>query len=167
MQLCEYFKLPLRNIQKPKGENTMTDNKKTERNVAIVIHVCIWTYIFAFPLLYGRREDSVDWLSYFQRLYFPISSCLVFYVNYFYFVPHLLLDEQRKMMRFLLLNVALICLLLFSREIYAQLLPPPEMVNERKMHIHPSFWPWLLFHFRGFLSLASLAEEATAHKSPY
>ena len=55
MQLCEYFKLPLRNIQKPKGENIMTDNKKTERNVAIVIHVCIWTYIFAFPLLYGRR----------------------------------------------------------------------------------------------------------------
>lgn len=85
MQLCEYFKLPLRNIQKPKGENIMTDNKKTERNVAIVIHVCIWTYIFAFPLLYGRREDSVDWLSYFQRLYFPISSCLVFYANYFYF----------------------------------------------------------------------------------
>lgn len=157
MQLCEYFKLPLRNIQEPKGENTMTDNKKTERTVAIVIHVCIWTYIFAFPLLYGRREESIDWLFYFQRLYFPISSCLVFYVNYFYFVPHLLLDEQRKMMRFLLLNVALICLLLFSREIYAQLLPPPEMVIERKMHIHPSFWPWLLFHFRGFLSLAFLA----------
>lgn len=110
----------------------MTDNKKTERTVAIVIHVCIWTYIFAFPLLYGRREESIDWLFYFQRLYFPISSCLVFYVNYFYFVPHLLLDEQRKMMRFLLLNVALICLLLFSREIYAQLLPPPEVVNERK-----------------------------------
>ena len=92
MQLCEYFKLPLRNIQKPKGENIMTANKKTERNVAIVIHVCIWTYIFAFPLLYGRREDSVDWLSYFQRLYFPISSCLVFYANYFYFVPRRLLD---------------------------------------------------------------------------
>lgn len=157
MQLCEYFKLPLRSIQKPKGGDTMIDNKKTERNVAIVIHVCIWTYIFAFPLLYGRREDSVDWLSYFQRLFFPISSCLVFYVNYFYFVPRLLLSKQRKLLRFLLLNVALICLLLFSREIYAQLLPPPEVIHERRKHPSPTLWPWLLFHFRGFLSLAFLA----------
>ena len=162
MQLCEYFKLPLRNIQKPKGENIMTDNKKTERNVAIVIHVCIWTYIFAFPLLYGRREDSVDWLSYFQRLYFPISSCLVFYANYFYFVPRLLLDERKRVLRFVLLNIVLISLLLFSRELYVQLLPPPKAADGGKVHLCPPFWAWMLFHFRSFLSLAFLAFMAVA-----
>lgn len=156
MHLCKFFRLPLR-IENAEEKMTMNDNKKTERTVAIIIHVCIWTYIFAFPLLYGRRGESIDWLSYFQRLYFPISSCLIFYINYFKFVPRLLLSNQRKKMRFLLLNIMLICLLLYSRELYAQMMPPPEILHERRAYIHPPFWPWMAFLLRGFLSLAFLA----------
>lgn len=65
-------------------------------------------------------------------------------------------------MRFVLLNIVLICLLLFSRELYVQLLPPPEVVYGRKVHLSPPFWAWMLFHIRSFLSLAFLAFMAVA-----
>lgn len=152
--ICKYFKLPLC-IHITTG-NIMTDNKKTERTVAIIIHVCIWSYIFASPLLFGRRGETIDWLSYFHRLCFSISSCLVFYVNYFCLVPRLLLIKQRKLSQFLLLNFFLMIAMLCGRDIYAQIFPPPGTFDTKGGFIRPPFWPWMAFMCRCFFSLVFL-----------
>ncbi len=67
-----------------------------------------------------RRGDEIDWPQYFRRLYFPLTSCLLFYVNYLVLVPRLLLREKHYR-RFILCNVAFILFLLASQEFYTML----------------------------------------------
>ena len=133
-----------------------------EQTVGIIVHVCIWTYIFSSPLLNVRRGEPIDWGSYLQRLYFPISMCVVFYINYFYLIPHLLFGNKRYR-RFVVLNVVLIIALMLSRDLYVALMPPPEMLPDvhrpidEAEHEEPSFLMRCLFYLRNFVSQAFLA----------
>ncbi len=137
----------------------MNSKGKFERNVEILIHICVWVYIFVSPLLIHRRNETVDWISYFQRLYFPLSSCLVFYLNYFYLVPRLVLRKKYK--TFVLYNVLLIVLLQASQAFYVTLLPPHELprrvVRRVVMHDGPSTFLRFYFMVRNFISFAFLA----------
>lgn len=156
---------------------TATPSKgNVERNVEIIVHVCVWIYIFASPLLTRRRDESIEWLSYFQRLYFPLTSCLVFYVNYFYLIPRLVL-KSKKYKSYVLYNILLICALLMSWELYNALLPPimeapaskvaTEVTNAvRRVTAPPPPQPpvyvRLMFVLRNFGSLAFLSFLALA-----
>lgn len=149
------------------SEKVLMGKKETlERNVALAIHLCIWIYIFVSPLLQGRWGEPIDWSTYFRRLYFPVSSCVVFYVNYFYLVPHFILDSKQTR-KFVVYNVLLIVLLMVSREFYVSVIPPVEKgaaFGKRfmKHHAEPPAWFWWFFMLRNFISLASLTLLALA-----
>lgn len=147
---------------------SMDKKGKFERGVEIAIHCCVWVYIFLSPILFERREQEVDWATYFQRLYFPLSSCLVFYVNYFYLAPKFILKSKR-IKSFILYNVLLLVLLMVSRDLYVMLFPPIEIVRHRHRPIpepdefHRVFFQ-VLFFVRSFVSLAFIAFLGTVVK---
>ncbi len=140
---------------------------RIDKTVELIVHVCVWGYIFASPLLVHKRGESIDWIGYVQRLYFPFTSCVLFYVNYFYLVPRLVL-ERKRYWRFVLYNVLFILLLLLSQDIYASLLPPPEMPRRFSRRFLFSDWHGrsmifrLAFMMRNFLSMGFMAFVALA-----
>ena len=69
----------------------------SERLIEAAIHACIWIYIFVSPLLMHRPNESFEWGSYLQRLYFPLSSCAVFYLNYFWLIPRYFIEKRYRM----------------------------------------------------------------------
>lgn len=137
----------------------MDKKGKFERTVEIIIHICIWTYIFASPLLMRRWGEEVDWVTYFQRLYFPLSSCMIFYINYFYLVPRFILKDRRTK-AFIVTNIVLILAFMASRDLYVTLLPPIEMRHhphrDRPMHEWMPMFFETIFFLRNFISMAFL-----------
>lgn len=102
----------------------MIDKNKLERTVAIAAHLLIWAYVFASPLLFRRGDKPIDWDNYVWTLYFPVSSCIIFYVNYLYLVPRFL--QAKRYRQFVFYNVLLLAFFTFSRELYVQQFPPPS-----------------------------------------
>jgi len=142
---------------------------RTERMVEAAIHACIWIYIFVSPLLMHRPSETFEWVSYLQRLYFPLSSCAVFYLNYFWLIPRYFIEKRYRI--FVLLNIIAIVLLLYSRDLYAMLLPLHEWQSirpRRRMRMHaeggPSAWFRSLYYLRSFISMAFIAFIAVAVK---
>ncbi len=146
----------------------MDKKGRLEYNVEITIHICFWAYIFVSPLIFVRGGEEIDWGRYFQRLYFPLSSCAVFYLNYFYFIPRYVLHNKRYG-HFALYNILLIVVLMLSRDYYVTLLPPiePEMGSRphRRPNVDDHHWFFqAMFVLRNFLSLAFLVFLATVVK---
>lgn len=78
----------------------------------IIIHVGCWMLIFGFPLVlmeYATKWTNVDYL---RHLRMPLAFGIVFYVNYLWLVPRLLLKQRDKIFRgwkfFLLYNFFLL-----------------------------------------------------------
>ena len=134
----------------------------SERLIEAAIHACIWIYIFVSPLLMHRPNESFEWGAYLQRLYFPLSSCAVFYLNYFWLIPRYFIEKRYRM--FVVLNLIAIVLLLYSRDLYAMLLPPHDgqaLRPRRRMRMYgdggPSVWFRSLYYLRSFVSMAFIA----------
>ncbi len=145
----------------------LADRRKFEHRVEMAIHLCIWIYIFASPLLMPRRGDEIDWPQYFRRLYFPLTSCLLFYANYLYLVPRYLLDGKHYR-RFAISNVLLILLLLASQEIYMLLTTEygAGRGGRRPGKFSPEdfFRMKAMFALRNFISLAFIVGVAITVK---
>ncbi len=141
----------------------LADRRKFERRVEIAIHLCIWIYIFASPLLMPRRGDEIDWAQYFRRLYFPLTSCLLFYANYLYLVPRYLLQDKHYR-RFAIYNILLIIFLLASQEVYMLLAndPPAERGGRHSAKFTPEKILKIkaMFALRNFISLAFIVGVA-------
>ncbi len=136
---------------------------RLERRAEVVIHVLIWAYVFASPLFFRRRGEQTDWLAYAQRLYFPVASCVVFYMNYLWLVPRFFVKKRYRM--FVLLNLVLILVATIGFGPYASLFPPVEKIRPRTNHFrpHPPGPPaplWMMTG-RNFLSLAFVVFLAT------
>lgn len=130
---------------------------RMERRVEIFIHVLIWAYVFASPLFFRWRTEPIDWLSYMRRLYFPMASCVVFYVNFLWLVPHFFVRKRYRM--FVLLNLVLVWAATVGFEPYNSLFPPVE--RPRPPHPHPSSALKWLMTGRNFISLAFVVFLAT------
>lgn len=111
----------------PSGKNSLI-----ERHTEIIIHICIWIYVFASPLVFRLGKDSIDWIRYLQQLYFPITSCVIFYLNYVWLVPKYALGKKHN--RFIVINLAIVILMIIGRDYYEALLPPSETMLRRLSH---------------------------------
>ena len=126
-----------------------------------VLHVLIWAYVFASPLFFRRRGEEINWLAYGPRLYFPLASCVVFYVNFLVLVPRLFV--RRRYGTFVLLNLLLLVVAVASFAPYAGLFPPPEHFHPRRMPRGPRpQWLFWVMAGRNFVSLAFVAFVAVA-----
>ena len=117
-----------------------------------VIHVLCWGLIMVFPLFFYHPNDSLnDSLRHYLRsISGPLGYMVVFYINYFLFIPKYLFTGKLK--RFLVLNAVTIFLVLavttwwwsFMGKIF-----PPDAAFP-KLHKGPPAW---LRYFQLFLML--------------
>lgn len=111
------------------------------RPVEILIHIISWGIVFGFPLFFSERNGSgINWGIYLRHSIVPLSFLIVFYINYLFLVPRILLCNQRK--RYILYNILLVCLLgamlqLWHTAAFINDLPKPDP--------HPGPPKWIFF----------------------
>lgn len=132
----------------------MGENKKIFQ---ILIHLIGWGIIFCFPLFFSSKE-GISWNWYLGYFFVPVAFMLVFYSNYFLFIDRLLF--RRKLIQFILLNVALIllvelCLDWWMNYHYA------HFIGEDSGHPHP---PKLMFVIRDYTLMILVAGLSVAIK---
>lgn len=116
------------------------------RSLETLIHLICWGLFFGFPLFFTQRNDgTINWEAFLHHCFVPASLFLIFYLNYFLFIPQILFREQTK--RFLLINLISIIILTFGLRYWSILhFPPPP--NNRIMP------PQYIFYLRDMASLA-------------
>lgn len=82
----------------------MGENKKA---LQVLIHLIVWGITFCFPLFFSSKE-GISWSWYLGYFFIPVAFMLVFYSNYFLLIEKLLF--RKKMLQFIVLNIALILL---------------------------------------------------------
>ena len=95
----------------------------------LVAHIVAWFFMFCTPFLFLDRDNtSLDWAKYLNRLSFPLSMFIVFYVNYLVLVPKVLLrkNTQRFFVCNLLLIVAACALIYFWKDLCPDPIRPPH-----------------------------------------
>ena len=120
----------------------------TPRPLVIMIHIISWGIVFGFPLFFSERGGGgINWDIYLRHSIVPLSFLIVFYVNYLFLVPSILLHNQRK--RYILYNVALVCLMGLLLHVW-QTIAFSSFVPKSGEHHGPPGW---LFFARDIVSL--------------
>lgn len=87
------------------------DDRHRHRVLEIMIHLMVWMVVFFFPqMIFVREEGFFSTFSHsLPLLIWPVCLAVVFYANYLWLVPRLLVN--RNFQRFAFLNVLLIVLI--------------------------------------------------------
>ena len=121
----------------------------------ILIHFLCWGMFFGFPLFFIQSADrTIDWNSFLIHTIVPTSFLIVFYTNYFLFIPHILFRDHIK--RFLFINFIFICFLSFLMRCWSNVLFPIE--NELNRPEPPQY----IFYLRDMTSLIFCAGLSVA-----
>lgn len=98
-------------------------SKKKEPRLSIVLHILVWSIILLLPYLSSGNSPR-ELSDYFKMGLPPLASAVIFYLNYFYFIPKLLFNRRTTL--FLAGNIALYVILIVIME------------NVRIKFFHPS-----------------------------
>lgn len=93
-------------------------------------------YVLASPVLLMGPSDSITLTEYLQRIVSPLFMCVVFYTNFFFFVPKLFL--QKRYWMFFALNVVLLFLITWLQNLYFGYLFEQWLAHgddERRRHV--------------------------------
>lgn len=129
-------------------------------NMEILVHLIVWIYLFATPILFMRPGDSFDVRYYLLRAFHPLLVCTVFYANYLWLVPRYL--KQGHYAAFAAFNVALIALATGLHHYSAQFFPDIPHRRHRRMHHAPEAWRQALFIARSAFTFAGSMGMAIA-----
>lgn len=135
-------------------------NNKTlfRGQMEIGVHLLVWIYLFASPLLFKRPGESIDLPHYAQRAFYPLLVCAVFYTNYLLLVPRYL--KNGRYWIFAGFNLALITLATGLQHYSFQLFPS---FSRHLRHRHaPSAWRIALFASRSAFTFAGVVCTAIA-----
>lgn len=117
----------------------------THRSLEILIHTICWGLFFAFPLFFTHNNDgTIDWRDFVFHCIVPASLCIIFYLNYFIFIPHILFREQTK--RFIFINLITILILTIGLHYWNNMDAPPP-------RDHRPMPPFYIFYLRDMASL--------------
>lgn len=105
-----------------KKERNMTKHIYTSSDglAAVGIHLLVSLYVVASPVLLMGPSDSITLTEYMQRIVSPLFMCVVFYSNFFCFVPKLFL--QKRYWQFFAINAALLLLIAYMHNLYINFL---------------------------------------------
>ena len=107
--------------------NSFTNKK--HRGLEIAIHLICWGLFFAFPLFMLQQPNgSINWKAFMHHCVMPSTVCIIFYLNYFLFIPRLLFKERNK--EFFIANMVAIFLLILGMNYYSTICFPPRMDNK-------------------------------------
>ena len=124
--------------------NSLTNKK--HRGLEIAIHLICWGLFFAFPLFMIQQPNgNINWTAFLHHCVMPSTLCIIFYLNYFLFIPHLLFKERDK--EFFTINLIAILLLIIGTNYYSSICFPPRMD-------HKQLPPRIIFILRDMISLA-------------
>ena len=100
-------------------------NETTSRPFEFIIHTICWGMFFGFSLFFTQRDNgTIDWNASLHHSLVPASFFVIFYINYFLYIPRILFRNHLK--QFLLLN--LLTILVFAvllRAWHGIYMPPP------------------------------------------
>lgn len=116
------------------------------RPLEILIHLISWGILFGFPAFFLERGGNANWGAYLHHTVVPFSLFIVFYVNYFLLIPRLLFRDRKQ--RYILGNIALVCLIGLSLHLWQSFNLPPDAPK----HTRPVPPGWIFF-VRDILSL--------------
>lgn len=124
------------------------------RTINLGINIALWIYVFTSPIIFRHNDAPASLENYLRDIVFPLTGCVVFYVNYFLLVPNLL--RHGWIWRFVGQNLTLIVLLvIFREEIFPVLFPLPRVAIEKP--VGDLFHQRWLMYIRSFLSLGFVA----------
>lgn len=96
-----------------------------------LIHLLAWTFLFGLPpMLMNHSDGQMENGELLRMIGPPFAMAMVFYVNYLWLVPHLLLDKKHEKIYVLINAVLCVSMLFFMHywfklgEAYFQLQPP-------------------------------------------
>lgn len=89
-------------------------NETTSRPFEFIIHTICWGMFFGFSLFFTQRDNgTIDWNAFLHHSLVPASFFVIFYINYFLYIPRILFRNHLK--QFLLLNLLTILLVSVSK----------------------------------------------------
>lgn len=101
------------------------DNRIKETFLPIFLHVGIWVFIFATPLLFSERV-GIQYIV--LRHWAPMFFALIlFYLNYFQLIPRLFFDKRQLM--FLIVNLGLIISFLLITDLILDFIKQGDLLN--------------------------------------
>ncbi|MGM9688021.1 MAG: sensor histidine kinase [Alloprevotella sp.] len=81
--------------------------KQVENIIEAIIHILVWLYVFASPLLFMWQHERIDWNHFGMMSLFNLFIAAVFYVNYCFLIPRFVL-RVRKVRCYILSNLLLL-----------------------------------------------------------
>lgn len=151
------------NIKEVRAAGVLQKKPRFELFIEVSMHIITWAYIFLSPMFFKHRGDSIDWARYIHGSLLPLATCIAFYLNYFLFIPRLLLTERKgKLKWFVLANVVLFVLYEMGMELQNILFPPPRPRLAEFEHI--VIIPRIFFVIRGFLTMLFAVGASVALK---
>lgn len=133
--------------------------KHTTIFVVVALNVVIWLYVILAPFLYHHGNHPMNEEHYLRDLVFPLTDCLLCYLNFYIFAPRYL--DHRRFYRFVITNVVAISVLVLVREFFFPMLfplPPEVTMRPEPEHMPPT---WMLY-VRSSFSLAFVSIASTA-----
>ena len=133
--------------------------KHTTIFVVVALNVVIWLYVILAPFLYHHGNHPMNEEHYLRDLVFPLTDCLLCYLNFYIFAPRYL--DHRRFYRFVITNVVAISVLVLVREFFFPMLfplPPEVTMRPEPEHMPPT---WMLY-VRSSFSLAFVSIVSTA-----
>ena len=133
---------------------------KRPQAVEVMVHILAWGIVFAFPIaMMSRGGLSVEWHDYMRSLLMVLAYAIVFYVNYFIFVPRFL--SQGRIKKMLAGNVALIVAMVLALHFGMEFLSHTLLPNRPP---HPMGPPKTIFMLRDIGSMILTAGLSAAIK---
>lgn len=128
-----------------------------QKPLELLIHVITWLLVFGFPLILTDRSNNINWEQYFRHCIAPLSFLIIFYLNYFCFVPRYLFNGNTR--RYFLYNFILMVIL------WTGIYGSQEIWIVRPPHIHPPHMvppPRWIFYTRDLIVMVFVAGLSTA-----
>jgi hypothetical protein len=88
-------------------------DRRNQRYLTLMLHILVWGIVVNLPLL-STDHAPASITEYFRGWIPPTASALIFYINYFYFIPRFLF--LKKTWQFVMVNIALYTITIFLLE---------------------------------------------------
>lgn len=123
------------------------NTRNNHRSLESIIHTICWGLFFGFPLFFTQHDNgTIDWPAFLHHSVVPASLFIIFYINYLLLIPKVLFRNHTG--RFLLMNMAIICIVAFGLRCWHNVSIPPPIPRP-----HPFMPPQYIFYLRDIISL--------------
>lgn len=130
------------------------------RPLLTAIHIISWLLVLGFPLMLADWGNNFNWKRFIRDEMVPITSIIVFYINYLLLVPRYFLNN--KVRKFLLLSLLLIIVMSFALHYGQGFLFTPEPHTIPGSEIRPPMMPRWFFLARHLMMMTFVIGLSTA-----